>query len=137
MRIRSWEPDLDSGPFVRPFCIAVALTMILPVAFAAFHSEPEKRAVLDGPEPNQELFILQVTNTLNVPRSNEVVRYTVTLDNFRLLDPTSFQVRSASTGEEVLSGHLESTVERYPTNFVHKMDIVFQDDFGPLETKNY
>ncbi|MCJ2512768.1 MAG: hypothetical protein LN409_05425, partial [Candidatus Thermoplasmatota archaeon] len=91
----------------------------------------------EDPKPTQELFLLQVTNTLDVARSNEVVRYSLTLDNFHLLDPSQFLVRATSTGQEVLSGHLESTVERYPSNFIHKMDIVFQDDFGPLQVKTY
>ena len=110
----------------------------MPVAFAVIPSEePDRHTMPEDPKPTQELFLLQVTNTLDVARSNEVVRYSLTLDNFHLLDPSQFLVRATSTGQEVLSGHLESTVERYPSNFIHKMDIVFQDDFGPLQMKTY
>lgn len=114
------------------------MAITLPVAFSAFPYEGlEEAAISEEPEPNQEIFLLQVTNTLNVARKNEVVRYTLTLDDFQLIDPTLFKVRNATMGQEVLSGSLESTVERYPSMFIHKMDIVFQDDFGPLETKTY
>jgi hypothetical protein len=126
------------GFYMRLFCIAVAATLILPLAISVLPGEePGRLTMPEDPEPRQELYLLQVTNTLDVPRSNEVVRYTLTLDNFELVDPSQFLVRNASSGQEVLSGHLESTVERYPSNFVHKMDIVFQDDFGPLETRTY
>lgn len=138
MRRRFEEVHCESGSLVRLFCITVVAVIILPVAFAVFPSEDSLRQVMpDEPEPSQDLFLLQVTNTLGVARPKEVVRYTLTLDNFRLANPTHFLVRSQSTGQEVLSGHIDSTVERYPSNFIHRMDIVFQDDFGPFETRTY
>jgi hypothetical protein len=116
----------------------MALAMILPVAYVAFSQDTAVRiSISDEPEPNQDVFQFQVMNTLDVQRRNEVVRYTLTLSDFQLNDPSQFKVKATSTGEEVLSGHLESTVERYPSSYVHKMDIVFQDDFDALQTNVY
>lgn len=126
----------DTGPVSRVFVLALAMLLVSPMLLAVPRDDAGIRASPQEPE-TRELYLLQVTNTLDMNRPNEVVRYTLTFDNFQHLDPSLFQVRSGSTGLEVLSGHLASTVERYPSNFIHRMDIVFQDDFGPLETKAY
>jgi hypothetical protein len=80
---------------------------------------------------------LQVRNPNAIPRTNEVVRFTLNLPDGELMDPANFRVNDTGAGQEVLSGSLASTVVTYASNFVKKMDIVFQDDFAALETKSY
>ncbi|MCK5548659.1 MAG: VCBS repeat-containing protein, partial [Thermoplasmata archaeon] len=91
----------------------------------------------DGGQKSLGVYAIQVRNPSPLPRPNEVVRYTLTLPDGELMDETEFIVNDTSLGAEVLSGSLASTVVRYPSNFVYKMDIVFQDDFLPLQNKSY
>lgn len=91
----------------------------------------------DEPRPNQQTFTIQVTNPTSTRRKNEVMRQSITLENWQITDPTDFLVKNKNTGLEVLSGSLPLSVEYYPSGFVHRMDVVFQDSFAPMETKSY
>jgi len=109
-------------------------TIIAPQSY----TEDSRANIASSDEP-QSLGIqtIQVRNPSPLPRTKEVMRYTLTLPDGDLQDETKFIVNNTDTSQEVLSGSLASTVVRYPSNYIKKMDIVVQDDFLPLETRNY
>lgn len=88
------------------------------------------------PEPTG-VFPIQVTNPSPFPRPNEVIWYKLALKDLQLFDGTQVLVREAATMTEVLSGGLPSTATHHPSGFIKEMYVVFQDDFGPYETKSY
>jgi hypothetical protein len=88
------------------------------------------------PEPNAVVPI-QVTNPSTFPRPDEVVWYHLILRDFQLFDASQVFVRNATSGSEILSGALGSTAVKYPSGAIREIDVVFQDDFGPNETKPY
>jgi len=83
------------------------------------------------------VFSLNVTNTLAIDRPDEVIQMNLTLPDSTIMDSTEFAVRRQSDNTEVLSGPLNSTVEFYPSNYIRRMRIAFQDSFAPSERKGY
>jgi hypothetical protein len=89
------------------------------------------------PAASSSVFALNVTNTLTIDRPDEVIQMNLTLPDSTITDSTHFTVRRQSDGSEVLSGPLNSTVELYPSGYIHRMRIAFQDSFAPGERKGY
>ena len=89
------------------------------------------------PAASSFVFALNVTNTLAIDRPDEVIQMNLTLPDSTITDSTLFTVVRQSDGSEVLSGPLNSTVELYPSGYIHRMRIAFQDSFAPGERKGY
>ncbi len=120
--------------------LPLARTVGGPVGEDIFHSalSPDKETPtgIIYPEPNAVVPI-QVTNPSPFERLDEVVWYHLILRDFQLFDASQVYVRDAGTGAEILSGALASTAVKYPSSAIREIDVVFQDDFGPNETKSY
>jgi hypothetical protein len=89
------------------------------------------------PAASSSVFALNVTNTLAIDRPHEVIQMNLTLPDSTVTHSTNFTVRRQSDNTEVLSGPLNSTVELYPSGYIHRMRIAFQDDFNAIERKGY
>jgi hypothetical protein len=88
------------------------------------------------PEP-KAVFPIQVTNPSPFSRPKEAVWYKLILRDFQLWNAGQVFVREGGTGTELLSGALASTAVKYPSGAIREIDVVFQDDFAPNETKSY
>jgi len=81
---------------------------------------------------------VKVQNTLNVQRNKEVVRLSIPFGLDELRDLNNIKIVTNTTPQkEVLGGALPNTVQYYPNGSIYRMDVAFQDNFGPNEVKNY
>lgn len=90
-------------------------------------------------EPRAPVTPLDITvqNTLDRPRTGEVIRLSVPFEMDELRDFNKIRVVNPGTQQEVPSGVLPSTIQLYPNGSIYRMDITFQDDFAARETKQY
>ncbi len=116
------------------FTTAVVMIMMTPYFF-----QGESQADDNNPRPMSPSFVLalNVTNTLSVDRPDEVLQLNLTLPDMEINDPLNFTVRKQSDNSEVPSGPLNSTIELYPSGYIHRMRVAFQDDFFAGERKGY
>jgi hypothetical protein len=114
--------------------VAIASLFLIPVSM---RSGGDSGGSLLAPSAFTSVFAMNVTNTLMIDRPDEVVQMNLTLSDSSITDSTHFTVRRQSGGSEVLSGPLNSTVELYPSGYIHRMRIAFQDSFAPGERKGY
>ena len=80
---------------------------------------------------------VKVQNTLNVQRNKEVIKLSIPLGLDELRDLNNIKIVNNVTQKEVLGGALPNTVQYYPNGSIYRMDVAFQDNFGPNEIKNY
>ena len=113
---------------------AIAFLFIVPVST---RTGGDSGAQLTGPMASSFVLAVNVTNTLAVDRPDEVMQLNLTLPDSVIIDSPNFTVRGQLDSSEALSGPLNSSVELYPSGYIHRMRIAFQDSFTASERKGY
>jgi len=119
--------------------IIIGMVVVAAIALLSYMS------TITMPSENEQELVpkalkFNATNTLQLERKNEIVKYTVELNDNVLLNNNTGMVAvygmgRADIGEELVSDTYN--FETYPSGFVKQMTVVFQDDFSSGETKTY
>jgi len=127
--------DSSASRLTRVLGAATITVMLFMPAY--LHGGSEAGSELPRPMASPFAVALNVTNTIAIDRPDEVLQMNLTLPDSTITDSTNFSVRRQSDDSEVLSGPLNSTVELYPSGYIHRMRIAFQDSFNASERKGY
>ncbi len=119
--------------------IIIGMVVVAAIALLSYMS------TINLPSENERELVpkalkFNATNTLQVERKNELVKYIVELNDNVLLNNNTGMVAVYGMGRADIGKELVSDTynfETYPSGFVKQMTVVFQDDFSSGETKTY